>query len=44
MKYVPLSDGNQNVGSAHLVTNLDTWDGMRWRFENALYLFPEVIQ
>jgi hypothetical protein len=30
---VPLYDGDQNIGSAPLVTNLDTWDGMRWRFQ-----------
>jgi hypothetical protein len=32
MKLVPLYDGDENIGSAQLVTNLDTWDGMRWRF------------
>ena len=32
MKLVPLYDGDQNIGSAPLTTNLDTWDGMRWRF------------
>jgi hypothetical protein len=31
MKLVPLYDGEENIGSAPLVTNLDTWDGMRWR-------------
>jgi hypothetical protein len=35
MKLVPLYDGNQNMGSAPLTTNLDTLDGMRWRFQNA---------
>lgn len=34
MKYVPLYDGDQNVGSAPLITNLDAWDGMRWRFQH----------
>jgi hypothetical protein len=33
MKLVPLYEGNQNIGSAVLTTNLDTWDGMRWRFQ-----------
>jgi hypothetical protein len=33
MKLIPLYDGDQNVGSAPLITNLDTWDGMRWRFQ-----------
>jgi hypothetical protein len=31
MKLVPLYNGDQNIGSVPLVTNLDTWDGMRWR-------------
>jgi hypothetical protein len=31
MKHVPLYDGGQNIGSVPLVTNLDTWDGIRWR-------------
>jgi hypothetical protein len=33
MKHVPLYDGDQNIGSVPLVTNLDTWDGMRWKYE-----------
>jgi len=33
MKLVPLYDGDQNIGSVPLTTNLDTWDGMRWRYE-----------
>lgn len=32
MKLVPLYDGDENIGSALLTTNLDTWDGIRWRF------------
>jgi hypothetical protein len=31
MKLVPLYDAGENVGSVPLTTNLDTWDGMRWR-------------
>jgi hypothetical protein len=31
MKSVPLYDGDENVGSVPLTSNLDTWDGMRWR-------------
>jgi hypothetical protein len=27
MKLVPLYDGNENLGSVPLATNLDTWDG-----------------
>ena len=33
MKSVPLYDGDENVGPAPLVTNLDTGDGMMWRYE-----------
>ena len=33
MKLVPLYDGDQNIGSVPFATNLDTWDGMRWRFQ-----------
>ena len=33
MKLVPLYDGDQNIGSVLLTTNLDTWDGMGWRFQ-----------
>jgi len=33
MRLVPLYDGSENVGSALLTTNLDTWDGMRWRHQ-----------
>ena len=28
---MPLYDGDQNVGSVPLLTNLDAWDGMSWR-------------
>jgi hypothetical protein len=31
MKSVPLYDSDENLGSVPLITNLDTWDGMRWR-------------
>lgn len=31
MKHVPLYDGDENIGSAPLVTNLDSWDGLSWR-------------
>ena len=31
---MPLYDGDENIGSAPLTTNLDTWDGMRWRFQH----------
>jgi len=31
MKYVPLYDGDENIGSVPFTTSLDTWDGMRWR-------------
>jgi hypothetical protein len=31
MKLVPLYDGEENIGSVPLTTNLDTWDGSRWR-------------
>jgi hypothetical protein len=27
MKLVPLYDGDENVGSVPLTTNLDSWDG-----------------
>lgn len=37
MKLVPLYDGSVNIGSAPLATNLDTWDGIRWRFERTGY-------
>jgi hypothetical protein len=33
MKLVPLYDSGQNIGSVPLTTNLDAWDGMRWRFQ-----------
>jgi hypothetical protein len=33
MRLVPLYDGDEYLGSAPLVTNLDTWDGLRWRFQ-----------
>jgi hypothetical protein len=33
MKLVPLYDRDENIGSVPLVTNLDNWDGMRWRFQ-----------
>ena len=26
-------DSDGNIGSVPLTTNLDTWDGMRWRFQ-----------
>jgi hypothetical protein len=26
-----LYEGDENVGSVPFTTNLDTWDGMRWR-------------
>jgi len=32
MREVPLYDGDENVGSVPLITNLDTWNGMRWRY------------
>ena len=35
MRQVPLYDGDENGGSAPLVTNLDAWDGMRWRHKQA---------
>jgi hypothetical protein len=31
MKHVPLYDGDENIGSVPLTTNVDAWDGMRWR-------------
>ena len=31
MRFVPLYDGDENVGSAPFTSNLDTWDGIRWR-------------
>ena len=33
MRFVPLYDGDEYLGSVSLTTNLDTWDGMRWRHE-----------
>jgi hypothetical protein len=33
MKLVPLYNGDENIGSAPLTTNLDTWDGLRWKYE-----------
>jgi len=33
VRIVPLYDGDENVGSAPLITNLDIWDGLRWRFQ-----------
>lgn len=30
---MPLYDGDENIGSAPLTTNLDTWDDMRWRYK-----------
>jgi len=31
MELVPLYDGDENIGSVPLTTNLDMWDGMQWR-------------
>ena len=31
MNKVPLYDGDENVGSVPPLTNLDAWDGIRWR-------------
>jgi hypothetical protein len=33
MRFVPLYDTGENIGSVPLTTNLDTWDGLRWRFQ-----------
>ena len=30
---MPIYDGNKYIGSATLTTNLDMWDGLRWRYE-----------
>ena len=31
MRFVPLYDAGDNVGSVPLTDSLDIWDGMRWR-------------
>jgi hypothetical protein len=35
MRFVPLYDSDECIGSVPLVTNLDSWDGMRWRHPQA---------
>ena len=33
MHLVPPYDGDENIGSVPLTTSLDTWDGIKWRFQ-----------